>query len=130
MEKIHKKGEEAKRWDEDVGGGVHGVESAHHVGRTGHGERYGEDTKLTRTILGRGRMGRMDRSLSKFETLHDLRHRNLVSSAAQYLDTYRSWPCGHVFCCRVLVWRLFPLSLAWLVICHRNPCLKVGVEKR
>lgn len=52
--------------------------------------------KLTRTILGKRSDGANG---SQFEALHDLRHRNLVSSAAQYLDTYRSWPGGHVFCC-------------------------------
>lgn len=76
----------------------------------------------------------MDRSLSKFEALHGLRHRNLVSSAAQCLDTYRSWPAGHFF---------FLLSSPGLAVIplgagvagylpflgHRNPCLKVGVEK-
>lgn len=38
--KYSQKRREARGWD--VGGCVHGVESAHHVGRTGHGERDGE----------------------------------------------------------------------------------------
>lgn len=75
----------------------------------------------------------MDRSLSKFEALHGLRHRNLVSSTAQYFNTYRSWRAGHYLLSSpgLAVIPLIAGVAGYLpFLDHRNPCLKVGVEKR
>lgn len=75
----------------------------------------------------------MGRSLNKFETLRGLRHRNLVSSAAQCFDTYRSWPAGQ-YRCRVLVWWLFPLIAGVAGYCpflvHRESVLESRCRRK